>query len=54
MIGYRKFIVTLIAMASADYALWLGKIDGPTWATIIGALVAGFMALNAAAKKAST
>lgn len=50
LIGYRKFLVTLMAMASADLALWLGKLDGTAWATLTAGLVAGFMALNMAAK----
>ena len=53
MIGYRKLAVTLIGIASADLALWLGKIDGGPWATLVAGMVAGFLALNAAGKRAS-
>lgn len=54
MIGYRKLIVTMLGIASADLALWLGKVEGVAWATMVSAMVAGFLALNAVTKKAST
>ena len=47
MYGYRKFVVTLIAILSSDFALYLDKVNGVEWATLVAGLVGGFMAINA-------
>lgn len=44
--GKRKLLVTLVGIGSANWALYLDKLDGTTWATMVGGMVATFMALN--------
>lgn len=50
MMGYRKMFIGALGIGSADAALYLGKIDGPTWATLVGGMVASYLAINSLVK----
>lgn len=54
MLGYRKLIVTLVGIGSANLALSLHGLEPTVWATMVGGMVAGYMALNMLRSKAQS
>jgi Co/Zn/Cd efflux system component len=44
--GWRKFIATLAALASATVLVWLGKIEGSVYSTVVLGTVGVFIAGN--------
>ena len=50
-IGGRKFAITLGCGAVTAFLTWFGKIDGTTYALVIGGTVGVYIAGNVAQKK---
>lgn len=46
MLGYRKFIIVLVALLAASVLMWFGKISDGVYSTIIVACVGGFLTAN--------
>lgn len=50
LVGYRKFIATMSALASSSVLVWFGKIEPQVYSAIVIATVGAFIAGNVAQK----
>lgn len=46
----RKFIGVVVIFWTATAAMWLGKIDGMAWATVVGIVMTAFIGGEVAQK----